>query len=154
MVPKGSNEMDSSDREIVNRRIINAPREVVFNAWTDPALLAQWWGPKGFKNTFHEFDPRPGGRWRFMMHGPDGTDYENESEFVEIVKPSIVVFDHLRPMHKFRVTATFEEQDDKTTLTFRMCFDSVAECDRVKEFVHEANEQNLDRLGAVLAARP
>jgi uncharacterized protein YndB with AHSA1/START domain len=145
---------DGAEREIVNRRIINAPREVVFNAWIDPTLLAQWWGPKGFKNTFHEFDPRPGGRWRFVMHGPDSTDYQNESEFVEIVKPSIIVFDHLRPMHKFRVTATFEERDDKTTLTFRICFDSVAECDQVKEFVREANEQNLDRLEAVLAVRP
>ena len=145
---------DGTDREIVNTRIINAPRAVVFNAWIDPALLRKWWGPKGFKNTFHEFDPRPGGRWQFVMHGPDGTDYQNESEFVEIVRPSIIIFDHLRPMHKFRVTARFEELGDKTTLTFCMCFDSVAECDRVREFVHEANEQNLDRLEAVLAARP
>ena len=99
---------DGTDREIVNTRIINAPRAVVFNAWIEPALLAQWWGPKGFKNTFHEFDPRPGGRWRFVMHGPDGTDYPNESEFLEITKPSTIVFDHLRPMHKFRVTATFD----------------------------------------------
>ena len=66
-----------SEREIVTTRVIDAPRERVFKAWTDPEHLAQWWGPKGFTNTFQEFDMRPGGAWRFVMPGPDGVDYKN-----------------------------------------------------------------------------
>ena len=69
-----------SDREIVTTRVFDAPRELVFKAWTDPDHLAKWWGPKGFTNTFQEFDMRPGGVWRFIMHGPDGVDYKNKSD--------------------------------------------------------------------------
>ena len=68
-----------SDREIVTTRLLDWPRERVFRAWTDPAHLARWWGPKGFTNTFHEFDLRPGGLWRFVMHGANGADYQNKS---------------------------------------------------------------------------
>ena len=64
-----------TDREIVSTRVLDAPRELVFRAFSDPDLLARWWGPEGFTNTFHEFDLRPDGAWRFVMHGPDGTDY-------------------------------------------------------------------------------
>lgn len=141
-----------NDRDIVTVRVMDAPRDRVFRAWSDPALLAQWWGPKDFTNTFHAFDFRPGGTWRFTMHGPDGMDYHNESEFVEIVKPERIVFDHLKPMHRFRVDTILEEVDAKTKLTFRMTFDTAEECERVKSFVVEANEQNLDRLESVLAA--
>ena len=79
-----SEKMDSSaealsDREIVTTRVFNAARELVFKAWTDPDHLVHWWGPKGFTNTFQEFDLRPGGIWRFVMHGPDGVDYKNKS---------------------------------------------------------------------------
>ena len=67
------NDVESAaDRMIVTSRVINAPRHLVFRAWTDPVSPARWWGPKGFTNTFHEFDLRPGGVWRFVMHGPDG----------------------------------------------------------------------------------
>lgn len=139
----------SSDHEIVSTRVFNAPRELVFKAWTDPNHLAQWWGPKGFKNTFHEFNLKPGGDWRFVMHGPDGVDYPNHSVFIEIVSPERIVFDHLSD-HKFRVTATFTEQASKTQVTFRMHFESATECAKVKKFVIEANEQNLDRLESQL----
>ena len=141
-----------SDREIVTIRMMDAPREHVFRAWSDPALLAQWWGPKGFTNTFHTFAFRPGGAWKFTMHGPDGTDYHNESEFVEMRAPERIVLDHVKPMHRFRVTATLDDAGEKTNLTFRMTFDSAEECARVKQFVIEANEQNFDKLEAVLAA--
>ncbi len=141
-----------SAREIVSTRMIDAPRELVFAAWTDPAHLAKWWGPKGFTNTFEMFDCRPGGRWTFVMHGPDGVDYPNACEFVEIVEPERIVFRHLEPMHHFRVTATFEDQDGRTKLTFRMLFDDATERDRIHDVVMEANEQNFDRLEAELAA--
>ncbi|MDB6128711.1 MAG: polyketide cyclase, partial [Verrucomicrobia bacterium] len=89
------NSPQSSDREAVNTRVLNAPRERVWEAWTNPKHLARWWGPKGFKNTFEVFEPKPGGEWRFVMHGPDGTDYKNYSTFVEVVKPARIVFDHV-----------------------------------------------------------
>lgn len=143
-----------SDCDIVTIRTIDAPRERVFRAWSDPAVLAQWWGPKGFTNTFHIFEFRPGGAWKFTMHGPDGTDYHNESAFVEMRAPERIVFDHLRPMHSFRVTAMSEDAAGKTAVTFRMTFETVEECERVKAFVAEANEQNFDKLEAVLAAMP
>src|SRR5262245_39921619 len=84
-----------SDREIVSARTFALPRDVGFAAWTGPARLARCWGPKGFTNTFEKFDLWPGGVWRFVMHGPDGTDYRNESVFVEIVPPERIVFDHV-----------------------------------------------------------
>ncbi len=140
----------SADREIVSSRVFDAPRERVFNAFSDPDQLAQWWGPKGFTNTFHEFDMRPGGIWRFVMHGPNGVDYPNKSVFVEVVKPERIVFDHVvAPL--FRMTMTFDAQAGKTLLTWRMCFASNAECDKLRQFVSEANEQNFDRLEAQLA---
>ncbi len=141
---------NTADREIVTTRVLDAPRELVFKAWTDPDRLVQWWGPKGFTNTFHEFDMRPGGIWRFVMHGPNGVDYQNKSVFVEVVNPERIVFDHVSGP-RFQVVATFAEQAGKTKLTFRMRFESAAECDKVKAFAVEGNEQNFDRLEAQLA---
>lgn len=140
----------AGDNELVTARILNAPRELVFKAWTMPEHLAQWWGPKGFTNTFQEFDLRPGGTWQFIMHGPNGTDYQNKSVFVEIVKPERIVIQHVSGP-RFQVTATFEDVNGKTRLTFRQLFETAAEFDKVKSFAPEANEQNLDRLEALLA---
>jgi uncharacterized protein YndB with AHSA1/START domain len=139
-----------SDRKIVSTRAFDAPRELVFTAWSDPAHLAKWWGPKGFTNTFQEFDLRPGGVWRFVMHGPDGVDYKNESVFIEIVKPERIVFQHVSGP-RFQVTATFASEADKTRVTFEMLFETAAECEKVKVFAVDANEQNFDRLEAQLA---
>jgi uncharacterized protein YndB with AHSA1/START domain len=143
---------NSSDREIVSARTFTAPRERVFNAFSDPRQLAQWWGPQGFTNTIHEFDLRPGGMWRLVMHAPDGKDYANESRFAEVVRPERIVFQHLEPVHGFRMTMTFSEQAGKTTLTWRMLFDSTDECAKVRSFITVANEQNFDRLQAHLNA--
>ena len=138
------------DREIVTTRVLNAPREQVFNAWTDPDILARWWGPKGFTNTFDLFEPKPAGKWLFTMHGPDGTEYRNKSVFVEVSAPSRIVFDHLHPMHQFRTTVTFEETGGGTRLVWCMLFASADEYDKVRAFVAAANEENLDKLEAVL----
>lgn len=137
--------------EIVNTRLVPATREQIWEAWTDPALLARWWGPKGFTNTFHVCEPRPDGAWEYTMHGPDGTDYANRSAFRELEQPERIVIEHIEPMHRFLLTATFETRGAQTFLTFRMAFDTVEECERVRMYVPEANEQNLDRLEAVLA---
>jgi uncharacterized protein YndB with AHSA1/START domain len=141
----------TSDREIVTTRVIDAPRERVFEAFSDPARLARWWGPAGFSSTFHEFDFRPGGHWRFILHGPNGANYPNESVFVEVVKPERLVFDHLSD-HWFRMTITLSARPaSQTLITWHMLFETAAERDRIQAIVVEANEQNLDRLGAELA---
>jgi uncharacterized protein YndB with AHSA1/START domain len=139
-----------NEREIVNTRTFNVSREVLFNSWEDPELLAQWWGPNGFTNTFHDFEFRPGGTWKFTMHAPNGADFYNTSIFKEIVKPERIVFLHLLPVHEFLLTAVFEDLGDKAKLTFRQLFDTVEEVHRFGKFITEANEQNLDRLEALV----
>lgn len=146
-----SNPESAEDRAIVSSRVIDAPRERVFRAFSDPDNLARWWGPKGFTNTFEEFDLRPGGAWRFVMHGPDGTDYPMEHVFLEVAAPERVLFKHLSKHasdHQFEMTLTFAKQGAKTVVGWRQLFDSVAECQRVAQFVVEATEQNLDRLAS------
>lgn len=139
------------DCEIVSSRIFNAPRELVYTAWTDPAHLKNWWGPAGFTNTFFEFDLRPGGRWKFMMHGPDKGNYSNEVEFIKIEKPSLIYWKRIsKPL--FNVLATFEEVDsDKTKLVFKMLFDTEEECGKLKKYVVDKNEENFDRLEVELS---
>jgi len=139
-----------SDCEIISSRIFNATPLSLFNAWEDPALLKQWWGPKGFTNTFHQFNFEPNGMWDFTMHAPDGTDYNNENVFKEVIKPSRIAFKHLEPHHTFTATITLEPLGDKTKFTFCMCFESAAECQKVKPFIIPANEENFDRLENVL----
>ncbi|HXD97174.1 MAG TPA: SRPBCC family protein [Candidatus Acidoferrum sp.] len=143
--------MTLSDREIATTRVLDASPDLVFRAFSDPAHLARWWGPKGFTNTFHEFDLRPGGAWRFVMHGPDGAHYQNHSVFVEVVPPERIVINHVSGPH-FHLTITLAEQAGRTKLSWRMLFESAAECDKVKTFAVPANEQNLDRLETELAA--
>jgi uncharacterized protein YndB with AHSA1/START domain len=136
----------TAGREFVHSRLIDAPCERVFRAFSDPARLARWWGPNGFSSTFHECELRPGGAWRFVMHGPDGTDYPNESVFREVAAGRIVI-DHLSG-HHFVMTISFTARGAKTLVGWRQVFDTVAERQRIAPFVTEANEQNLDRLAA------
>ncbi len=140
----------NSSREIITTRVLNFPKETVFKAWADPVHLAHWWGPEGFKNIFHEFDFRPGGKWRFVMQGPDGRNYDNESEFLETSNGERIVFRHLSDP-KFTVTANFEELNEKRSkLTWTMLFDSAKVCESLKSIVIPANEQNMVRLEAEL----
>src|SRR5580692_2089725 len=112
----------TSEREISITRILNAPKELVFEVWTDPKHQSEWWGPNGFTNTLKQMDLRPGGKWIHTMHGPDGTDYPNEATFTEIVKPDLIKFTHALP--KFDVTVTFEAIGNKTKLTMRNVFET------------------------------
>jgi uncharacterized protein YndB with AHSA1/START domain len=143
---------DSSARDIVSSRRLPFPREAAFEAFCDPARLAQWWGPAGFTSTIHEFDLRPGGRFRLTLHGPDGTDHENDKEFLEVIEPERVVFRHLQPMHSFTMAMTWDEEAGGTRLTWVMSFESVG--DDVREFIARANEENFDRLEAHLKTTP
>lgn len=103
--------------ELVLTRTFDAPRELVFELWTDPKHLAHWWGPKGFTTTVHEMDVRPGGAWRYSMRGPDGVDYPFNGEFVEVVKLEKLVSIgtiHEGPDHKIWTEAVFTDRDGKT----------------------------------------
>ena len=134
------------DCEIRSSRIVNYSVELVFTAWTNPNHLKNWWGPKGFTNTFKEFDLRPGGKWSFVMHGPDKGNYINECEFVLIEKPKLIVWKRIsKPL--FNVVAEFEEiASNQTKIIFRMVFDTADECNKIKPFAIEKNEENFDKL--------
>ena len=140
----------AADRALVTSRVIDAPPERVYRALSDPAHLVHWWGPAGFSNTFHEFDLRPGGKWRFVMHGPDGGNYPNESVFSEVVPGQRVVIRH-ESAPQFELTITLEPLAGKTKVGWRQVFNSAEECQRVAQFAVAANEQNLDRLAAQVA---
>jgi uncharacterized protein YndB with AHSA1/START domain len=139
------------DSEIVSSRIFNSPRELIFRAWSNPNHLKNWWGPAGFTNTFNEFDFQVGGKWSFIMHGPDKGNYVNECEFIKIEEPSLIAWQRIsKPL--FQVVATFEEiSTDKTKLVFKMLFDTPEECRKLKPFVVDKNEENFDKLENELA---
>jgi uncharacterized protein YndB with AHSA1/START domain len=134
------------ESKIVSTRIVNFSRELVYRAWTEADHLKNWWGPAGFTNTFNEFDFRVGGKWSFIMHDPDKGNYANECEFIKIEKPSLIAWKrHSKPL--FQILAAFEEvSDDKTKIVFKMLFDSIEECNKLKPFVVDKNEENFDRL--------
>jgi uncharacterized protein YndB with AHSA1/START domain len=142
----------TADREIVLSRLLNAPRELVFAAWTDPMQVVQWWGPRGFTTTSHEMSVTPGGVWRFVMHGPDGRDYKNKIIFTEVVKPERLVYRHAGEGEhedvRFHVTVTFQAQGRKTLLTMRSLFATAQERDEVvtKYGAVEGGKQTLERL--------
>src|SRR5580765_2529795 len=100
-------------RELTTTRVLDAPRERVFRAFSEAEHLAQWWGPQGFTNTFHEFDLRAGASWRYVMHGPNGADYPNESVGVEVVKPERIVLEHVSGP-RFRLTITLTAEAGRT----------------------------------------
>jgi uncharacterized protein YndB with AHSA1/START domain len=149
---RNSIDFDRDPRMIIATRVFDAPRDLVFAAWTDQKHLAQWWGPTGFSTTTRSIDIRSGGVWRFVMHGPDGRDYENRITYVEIVKPKRIVYRHrgedVEPV-TFEVEVTFEEVGEKTRLTMQMVFPSAEERARViKEYgADEGVAQTLARLG-------
>ena len=94
MAEKNSIDLDSDPRSLIGTRLFDGPRDLVFAAFTDPKHLAAWWGPNGFSLTTHSFDFRAGGTWRFVMHGPDGRDYQNRVTYDEIVAPERIVYRH------------------------------------------------------------
>ena len=142
------------DRTFVHSRLVDASAEQVFRAFSEPLRLARWWGPDGFRSSFESFDLRPGGEWRFVMHGPDGSNYPNLCIFRAVCPPSEVVIEHMAEVHHFLLTILFQPQGDKTRVGWRQVFDTPQEKARVAQWVEPANEQNLDRLQAELRADP
>jgi len=141
----------TAERELTISKLLNAPIELVWEVWTRPEHIKNWWGPNGFTNTINQMDVKPGGEWNFIMHGPDGTDYKNKSVFKEIIKHKKIVYDHISGP-KFRATIEFEKQADKTFIKWNMLFDSKEEFIQViKAFkADEGLKQNMDKLETYL----
>jgi uncharacterized protein YndB with AHSA1/START domain len=131
-------------------RHLNAPPAAVFAAFKDANRLARWWGPAGFTNTFDVCEFRPGGPWKFTMHGPDGSSYPNASVFADIEPDRKVVIDHVcQPF--FRLTVELQPTPTGTQLTWAQAFADPAVAEAVRHIVEPSNEQNLDRLAAEVA---
>ncbi|MES2704463.1 MAG: SRPBCC family protein [Bacteroidota bacterium] len=149
---------DTTDREIVITRLLNAPRELVYKVWTDPTHVAKWWGPNGFSNTIREMEVKPGGTWSFMMHAPDGTDFPNKIVYTEVKAPELLVYDHgsddPNDRNAFKVRVTFADEQGKTRLTMRTLFETAEERDRVmSEFgAVEGGNQTINRLEGYMDA--
>ncbi|SFF48120.1 Uncharacterized conserved protein YndB, AHSA1/START domain [Paenibacillus algorifonticola] len=141
--------------ELTVTRLFKTSRELVFKTWTEAEHLQQWWGPEGFTITIQQIDVKPGGVWSYIMHGPDGVDYDNKISYLEVVSPERLVYahgDHEDAEH-FRVTVTFVEQDGETELTMHSLFKSAEELEKVvKEYgAIEGAKSTLERLAQQLA---
>jgi uncharacterized protein YndB with AHSA1/START domain len=150
MASNTSLKLDHDPCAIIAVRELDAPRELVFAVWTDPEHLAQWWGPIGFTTTTSAFEFTEGGVWRFVMHGPDGRDYQNRITFDEIKPPQRLRYHHGGADDveavQFRTTVTFEDLGrDRTRLTLHAVFPSAAERERVIK-VYRADKGALETL--------
>lgn len=135
-----------ADYEIYSSRELNAPVEMVYQAFANPLHLKKWWGPNEFTNTIHEFDLRPEGKWLLTMHGPEKGNYENSSVFKTVVPNKLVAWTRLsQPL--FDMEVQFEKLNDSTSkISFRMIFKTVEACEKIKSFALPKNEENFDRL--------
>lgn len=130
-------------------RYIPVIKEHIFDAFAVPAKLEKWWGPADFTNTFNYFDFQAGGKWSFVMHGPNGVNYPNESEFLEIIPHEKIVIRH-RSLPHFTLTILLSGSDIGTNVDWIQEFDEVEVARKVAAIVIPANEQNLDRLTDVV----
>jgi uncharacterized protein YndB with AHSA1/START domain len=138
---------NTKDRELIISRKLNAPVDLVWEVWTKPEHIANWWGPNGFTNTITQMDMRPDGEWDLVMHGPDGTDYKNKSIFKEIIPFKKIVYEHVSAP-KFITTIDFEEQGEQTLINWHMLFESAEQFMQVvKTFkADEGLKQNIEKL--------
>ncbi|MET0394891.1 MAG: SRPBCC domain-containing protein [Chitinophagaceae bacterium] len=138
---------NTTDREIRLSRLLDAPLELVWDVWTRPEHIKNWWGPEGFATTIHQMDIKEGGEWNLTIHGPDGTDYRNKSVFREITLHRRIVYDHISAP-RFTATIEFEAREDKTFLRWHMLFESKEQLIQVvKTFkADEGLKQNVDKL--------
>ena len=135
-----------NSHEILSSRILNSPVEIVYQAFENPKHLKNWWGPEGFTNTIHEFDLKSGGNWKLTMHGPEKGNYENSSVFQTVIPNKIVSWTR-KSQPLFDMEIAFEKLDEnKTQISFKMIFETVEECEKMRKFVETKNEENFDRL--------
>lgn len=145
-----------ASRELTFTRDFNAPRDLVFRLWTDAEHISNWWGPNGFTTTTYQMDVRPGGVWRFTMHGPDGTDYANSIVYREVIEPEYLKYDHYAgdataPPH-FHATVSFTSTESKTRVTLNLLFPSVEEFNNARAHgAVEGGQQTLARFEQLLA---
>lgn len=138
------------DAAVSTERVLPVDPRKVFAAFEQPDQLARWWGPKDFTNTFERFEFKPGGRWVFVMHGPNGASYPNESVFREIEPDTRIVLEHVvKPWYKLTVTLT--PRGGQTHLAWVQEFESPEVAAKMRPLSGTANEQVLDRLQALLA---
>jgi uncharacterized protein YndB with AHSA1/START domain len=171
-----SNTLHSNDCDFVISRLLDAPRELVFKAWTDPVHMARWWGPRMFSAPICEMDVRPGGAHRIVMRSPDGDDYPIKGYFREVVEPERIVMtmdcsehpaawhdmvnpnrvpDDHNPAGEMISTITFEARDNKTLLTIRVRLKTPAIRNAmVKMGMNEGWGMSLDKLEELLANIP
>ena len=144
----------TNPNEIRIIRIYDAPVKAVWDAWTDPAQVSQWWGPRGFTITTHKKDLRVGGTWDYTMHGPDGTDYPNVTKYYEVEKYSRLVYDHGGSHDKpamFRVTVIFTDLKDKTKMDMTMGLPTAEALEETRKIIKKANGNSTwDRLSEYL----
>lgn len=149
---KRSKPAPSNEIRIV--RLYDAPVKAVWDAWTDPVQVAQWWGPRGFTITHHSKDLRPGGHWSYTMHGPDGVDYPNKTLYHEVVEHQRLVYDHGGSDDRpplFRVHVEFKELKGKTRLEMSMGFATPEIAENTREFIKKAGGNGTwDRLAEYL----
>src|SRR5262245_25896266 len=138
------------DATFRTQRVIRHSPAAVFEAFARPEVLARWWGPNGFTNEFETFEFWPGGHWKFVMQGPDGKRYPNEGMFLELKASSTVVIHHLS-LPRYVLTITLAAADGGARVEWNQQFESAVAATRLRHIVEPANEQNLDRLEAVLA---
>lgn len=127
--------------ELKITRVYDAPVRAVWEAWTDPEQVAQWWGPRGFSLTTHSKDLRAGGHWSYTMHGPDGTDYPNKTQYFEVEECAKLVYDHgANDDHPplFRVTVFFRENNGKTTMDMTMTLATPEAAAEIGKFIKKA----------------
>jgi len=152
-------ERNDREREIVLSRVFEAPRALVFRAWTAPEHVGKWFGPKGYTCTTHEMDVRVGGRWRFDLKAHDGTVFDNRIVYLEVVPNELLVMDHGRDVDddpgKFRVTITFDEQKNgKTVVTMRQLHPTTEQrAAKIGFGAVELGHQTLDKLAEFLRTR-
>jgi uncharacterized protein YndB with AHSA1/START domain len=144
----------NKSNEIRITRVYDAPVQAVWDAWTDPNQAAQWWGPRGFTLTTHSKDLKPGGSWKYTMHGPDGVDYPNTTRYLEVEKHSKLIYDHggnedQPPM--FRVTVLFTEAKGKTKMEMSMTLPTPEAAEETRKFIKKAGgDSTWDRLAEYL----
>jgi uncharacterized protein YndB with AHSA1/START domain len=140
--------------EIRITRVYDAPVRAVWDAWTDPKQVAQWWGPRGFTLTTHSKDLRAGGSWRYTMHGPDGVDYPNTTHYFEVEECSKLVYDHGGSDDRpplFRVSVLFSEIDGKTKMEMSMTLPTPEAAEETRKFIKKAGgDATWDRLAEFL----
>lgn len=145
------------DRTIHITREFEAPRELVFEAFSQQKHIGKWWGPNGFSTTTKSMEFKVGGEWIFTMHGPDGTDYPNRVVYTKIKNPELLKYDHFagyeddgKPPH-FKATITFEEVNGKTKVEMNMLFPTAEKRGEAAEFgAVEGGHQTLSRLAEFL----